>query len=65
MSSLKLKTLLAVAAIAASAGPGHSINSAYTEKRDRQRAEQEKSLAKKKRVRDEIRARRAAKGGTA
>lgn len=65
MSSLKLKTLLAVAAIAASAGPGHSISSDYLQKRDKRHAEQVNALAKKQRVREQIRARRAAKVGAA
>lgn len=57
---MKIHEILAIAAIGASAGRGHEINSNYTEKRGRLYAEQAKALAKKQRVRDEIRARRAA-----
>jgi hypothetical protein len=59
MSSIKLSGLLAIAAIGASAGRGHEINSAYTQERNRRYAEQDKALAKKQRVREQIRARRA------
>lgn len=57
---MKLHELLAVAAIGISAG-GPPINSTYSEKRDKQRAEQAKALEKKQRVREQIRARRATK----
>lgn len=64
---MNLKTLLAVAAITASAGPGHPMNTAYTERRERELEAQEKALKKRQRVREQIRARRAiakAKGST-
>lgn len=60
MSNMKLITILAVAAIGASARFGYS-NNAYSQQKDRQRSEQVKALAKKQRVREQIRARRAAK----
>ena len=53
-----LKTLLAVASLAMSAG-GPPINSNYSQQRDKQRAEQAKALEKKQRVREQIRERRA------
>ena len=59
----KLRTLLAAATIAASAGFGHPYNAGYSRQRDKQRAEQVKALAKKQRVREQIRQRRADKGG--
>lgn len=61
----KLKTLLAVAALVTSAGFGHPYNAGYSSRRDKQRAEQAKALAKKQRVREQIRQRRANKGGAA
>ena len=61
MSRNSIHTLLAAAAIGISAGAGPSINSAYTQQRDRQHDEQAKALAKKQRVREEIRARKASK----
>jgi hypothetical protein len=65
MSRDKFATLLAVAAIGARAGFQSTANTAYTETRDRQRAAQAAALAKKQRVREQIRARRADKGGAA
>lgn len=62
MSNMKLRAILAVAALGASAGFGYA-NNAYSQKKDKQRSEQEKALDKKQRVREQIRARRAAKGG--
>ena len=59
----KLRTLLAVATLATSAGFGHSYSAGYSSQRDKQRAEQVKALAKKQRVREQIRQRRANKGG--
>lgn len=56
---MKLNELLAIAAIGANLG-GPPINSAYRERRDKLEVERAKALAKKQRVRDEIRARRAA-----
>jgi hypothetical protein len=58
MTTDKLRSLLAVAALGMSAG-GPAINSNYTERRDKQRAEQAKALEKRQRVREEIRERRA------
>lgn len=60
MHGSKLGALLAIAAIGAGMGP--SINTAYTERRDAERKAQDKALAKKQKVREEIRARRKAKG---
>jgi len=57
---MKIHEILAVAAIGAIAVRGHEVNSNYTEKRDRLHAEQAKALAKKQRVRAQIRARRTA-----
>jgi hypothetical protein len=65
MSRDKFATLLAVAAIGASAGFQSQANTSYTEKRDRQRAAQAAAMAKKRRVREQIRARRAGNGGAA
>jgi hypothetical protein len=61
----KLKTLLAVAALVSSSSFGHSYNDRYSSQRNKQHAEQTKALAKKKRVREQIRQRRADKGGAA
>ena len=58
--SKTMNTLLALATINSMFYPP-PINSNYTEKRERIKAEQEKALAKKQRVREEIRARRAKK----
>ena len=63
MSNMKLITILAVAAIGASARFGYA-NSAYIQQKDKQQSEHEKALAKKQRVREQILARRAAKGGS-
>ena len=64
MSRDKLAAFLALAAIGASAGFQSTANTAYTETRDRQRAAHVAALAKKQRVRKQIRARRAGKSGT-
>ena len=60
-SKQSLLTMLAVAEIAALGGAGIQFNSEYQRSRERQRAEQAKALAKKQRVREEIRARKAAR----
>jgi hypothetical protein len=57
MSTAKIRALLAVAAIGAM---GASIcSTAHHDSRDKQSKEQAKALAKKQRVREQIRARRA------
>ena len=61
----KIRMLLAVAALVTSAGLGHPYNAGYSRQRDKQSAEQVKALAKKQRVREQIRQRRAGKGGAA
>lgn len=60
-SKQNLMTLLAVAEIASLGGCGIPFNSEYQRSREKQRAEQAKALAKKQRVREEIRARKAAR----
>ena len=57
---MKIQELLAVAAICASAG-GPSINQIYAQQRQEELdAERAKALSKKQRIREQIRARRAA-----
>jgi len=55
-----LHQLVAVAAICASAGRGHSIDGDYMQERERRHTEHEKAMSKKQAVREQIRARRAA-----
>ena len=56
---MKIQELLAVAAMYARTG-GPAVNDNYAQERERLAAEKAKALAKKQRVREEIRARRAA-----
>lgn len=57
---MKIQELLAVAAMCASPG-GPSINQIYAQQRQEQLdAEKAKALSKKQRIREQIRARRAA-----
>ena len=61
MTTDKLKTIPAVAAISSmNSFGGSALNSDYTRHHDKQRAEHLKAIAKKHRIRDEIRERRKA-----
>ena len=60
-SNSQLRSLLALAAGIGAAGFQATANTAYTQQRDKQRAEQVAALEKKQRIRAQIRARKETK----